>query len=412
MSAQVPYDLFIVFALFGGQKLALNFASTSQAVKRHFDQRYSVPCLVSVSNFLDPRNKYTRRPGAVGKYTRVRVTSGEEMKYIPSSAFYLVIFSPVTQEDVDSLHIGITDILYLGGRFSGCRVPLLFPGSVLRLDSNGSILRLPPNLESLIFLRDINFTLPPTLKHLQCHISSQSQWDTLHIPSTLEKLKVHISSRVSLHGLPSRLKELFIFGNINIDGLKLPPNLEILEFKCFLDDIRAISFPSSLRKLYLENFDGNVDGFRIPACEVDFGYQFNSPVDKLIVPEGVTSLTFGERFCQNMDKLKLPKGFLHLKIQGDLFNGPLPELPESLISLNLPLYFSRSIDNLPLCLEELEIGSKCWSKFPREWAKTSHGEYLVPFVDKIKYPNLRRITVFDVSNRSSSREKTVLWKRK
>lgn len=119
-------------------------------------------------------------------------------------------------------------------------------------------------------------------------------------------------------------------------------------------------FPPSLRVLQFgENFNEPIDYLKLPKQldTLKFGKSFNQPVEHIELPEKLRHLEFGDDFDESLSNFNFPRGLEELKF-GRRFNkgGYDMSLPDKLKVLRFGKRFNQTLD-LPKGLRHLEIGS-------------------------------------------------------
>jgi len=138
---------------------------------------------------------------------------------------------------------------------------------------------------------------------------------------------------VSGHRTPIhyRARKMLVESNISLYSLCLPTSLTHLEFG--------------------SNFNSPVDKLPPTVTHITFGYQFNQPVGHL--PPNITYLTFGYDFDQPVDNL--PSSITYLTF-GWNFNHPVDHLPPNVNHLTFSTHFNQPVQHLPSKITHLTFG--------------------------------------------------------
>ena len=178
---------------------------------------------------------------------------------------------------------------------------------------------------------------------------------------------LNLSNRKNFYSLKSNTKSKF---NQDISGLSLNFGLEEINFGYNFNHPVDNNLPKGLIKLTLGyNFNHPVDNLPKGLIKLTLGYNFNHPIDNLPqeliyftisygcfnhpvnnLPQKITHLNLGSSFDHSVDYL--PNGLIYLKL-GKFFNQPIDNLPYGLSHLELGESFNHSLDNLPITTKQI-----------------------------------------------------------
>jgi hypothetical protein len=154
------------------------------------------------------------------------------------------------------------------------------------------------------------------------------------------------------------------------------------------DALKALSLGCYINKLLadIDYFDTRLDIYRehqIYGCNIttldelmtlstipnnikniEFGEEFNSPVNKTNLPKGIERIEFG--ICFNHPVNDLPDTVTHLTFWFD-YNQPITNLPNRLKYLHVGYYYNQPLNNLPDTLTHLIVGpgfNQCLTHLP------------------------------------------------
>ncbi len=245
MASSIPFDLFVLFAQFGGNSLAFHLAQTCRGVKRRLDQRYEVKRMMKLSKIV---NRYNHRnPAVFGKFISVCVNRCNKMAYLPASV--RILFVPsfrslkrlVIPPNIEELRITRYSYGIIRDVSSLYNIRSLKLADQIHMSIHR--FKWPPNLETIQLrvshldtLRRIVFpktlrkctlmghfmdfddrTFPATLETLEVEFGVD---DSTDMPAGLRNLKIIIPTRRPLPRLPKNLWSLEI-----VDAFKNPPSL-------------------------------------------------------------------------------------------------------------------------------------------------------------------------------------------
>ncbi|KAN0039200.1 hypothetical protein ACTA71_001394 [Dictyostelium dimigraforme] len=258
--------------------------------------------------------------------------------------------------------------------------------------------------------------LPPGVKHIKINGGSLKK-DVL--PNSIETIEFDgYDLPLEKGDLPSSVTSLsFGYGfNQSLAGNWLPPNIKSLKFSNdgFNQPIEEIEryLPKSLTCLdlpkgynghglkifnqdyfdYLE-FKKNLANGKIESQSIN--YTFNQPIEKKVLPNSLTTLSFGDEFNQPIEKEVLPNSLTTLSF-GFYFNQPIKKgtLPNSLKTLSFGNSFNQSIEKcvLPNNLTTLSFGdyfeqSIKKGALPNNLKSLSFGWYFNQPIEKGDLPN-------------------------
>ena len=211
-------------------------------------------------------------------------------------------------------------------------------------------LSLPPHNVPLNHL-----ILPSTLKHLQFDdVWNQPVEGWPQLPSSIQTIHVGFHFRSSFSGLvlPSSLTQLQLgscYYTQSLNDLILPDGFRSLRLVYWNRPVTELCrLPSSMTELvFLFDFNQPIDEMILPSSltTLVLSGQFNQPVNRLVLPDSLRLLRFGDNFNQGVDELKLPSSLTELHF-GTSFNQPIDRLllPSSLREID----FGRGKFNQPI----------------------------------------------------------------
>jgi hypothetical protein len=181
----------------------------------------------------------------------------------------------------------------------------------------------------------------------------------------------------------------------NNDKIKFKRKFPNCNFKVILayvyninDALKALSLGCYINKLLadIDYFDARLDKYRehqIYGCyintldelvalfttqnsikNIEFGEEFNSPVNKTNLPVGIERIEFG--VCFNQPVNNLPDTVTHLTFWFD-YNQPITNLPYGLKYLHVGYYYNQPLSNLPDTITHLIVGpgfNQCLTHVP------------------------------------------------
>ncbi len=425
----LPDDLFNIFAEFGGSQVAICLACTCKLIKKCLDESYPVPVACRVTEILDPSRGFGRRPGAVGKYTRVVAINREELSHLPYSVTKVKIQPSRSLGDLSKIkwptrlrsiefvnyfNQPLSEIswppqlrfLDVGAHFS--QPTFQWPKSLTHLCLGSSfdfpVANLPEKLQSLTLstmeFRSPIVSLPPNLRVLR--LASRYESPLPSLPSTLTHLDLggYTGPLADLHW-PSQLQVLhlgrFVFNQTFED---LPDTLKELNFGDTFNGVLP-RLPSGLKVLRFRAFDQPLQLLPQQLTELFLGDHFNQPVDQLCLPESLRVLVFGTRFNQPVYHLKWPAGLKSLVFGRD-FNQHVEGLPDGLTHLTFGYRFNRPIFALPPALQALTFGhwfDQPLPTLPADLQYLAFGHYFNQPISNMS-PNIREIVFGDSLNQN------------
>lgn len=178
-----------------------------------------------------------------------------------------------------------------------------------------------------------------------------------------------------------------------VDFTKLINLIEITIGKVFNSNL---VLPDSVEKIICHDysiFNFKIKNYPKKLKYLKFGICFNQPVDNL--PDKLEYLKFGDNFNQPIKNLPDKLEYLYL---GQCFNHDLDFLPESVITLEFyyhSMFFSKSLDNLPISLKSLLLSSTVYDNNNKlSVITTNYYNNLPDNISFLRISNLKNISKF------------------
>ncbi|GAM21764.1 hypothetical protein SAMD00019534_049390 [Acytostelium subglobosum LB1] len=227
-------------------------------------------------------------------------------------------------------------------------------------------------LNELVNDRKVELTLYQTLSpSIELRQANLSRINFLRSEHRFDLLRHHLPTSLKSLSLPPTFKG-------SLDNV-LPDGLETLNLVSSLQWNKPItegSLPSSLQTLKLSSsFNQVIEAHSLPLSlkSITFGWSFNHPLNGVLPP----SLTFLD--------LTLTRGYSH----------DLMSLPQSVTSIQLPLFFQQALDHPPL--QRLQVHSHVPHGHPFPRLEKLAFSYLMDSTnfDASLFPNIARLSIYD-----------------
>eukprot|EP00434_Breviolum_minutum_P023625 symbB.v1.2.020839.t1/scaffold1711.1/size185425/2 len=316
----------------------------------------------------------------------------------------------------------------------------------------------PVGLQSMSFGKAFNQSLehvkwPGGLQNLTFGSEFDQRLDNVDWPQGLKSLSLGAFNKDLIDVRWPEGLESVSFGALNqsLDGVKWPESLQHVRLGDRFDkDIEAAEWPPGLQSLHLgEDFKQCLDFVTWPnglrsitlsdtfvetldslsslegLVDVTFLRHFQKHLFKfdtifdLILPRGLSSLTFGRDFNQSLDGVVLPdlKTLTFGSTLGSTFNFPINrvELPESLETLNLGPAFCHHLYNtdFPEGLKTLILGHRFNQPLDEvNWPKLEHlalGFWFNQSLDEVEWPSTLQTLTFDSDSLFNQKIDKVAW---